>query len=210
MNIAAFQLNKEFNDLTDEDFAKITKFELKFKQLSYIKLLEKFTNLHVLDLGYIRYPDKNIPKWMKYLAKYGIFNLDEKFAIDLSPLKNLSALKKLQLTYVQIFDITSLKELVNLEMLSIIGISLSDFKPIKELTNLKVLRLDGTNISDLKPLVKLANLQTLYLVETPIYSLEQIKNLANLEVLVIGSCRNITDEQIKDLQKALARLAIVR
>ncbi len=76
---AAEQLNKDPNELTDEDFAKITKItDLDFlgltklydqpippwvlTELSDIRLLEKFTNLQELDLYSIKYPDKYIPK----------------------------------------------------------------------------------------------------------------------------------------------------
>ena len=41
---------KDPNELTDEDFAKITKFLLKEKELSDIKLLDKFTNVQKLYL----------------------------------------------------------------------------------------------------------------------------------------------------------------
>jgi hypothetical protein len=49
----ARQLNKDPNELTDEDFAHITELNIKRKELYDIKFLEKFTNLKVLSLNYI-------------------------------------------------------------------------------------------------------------------------------------------------------------
>ena len=42
--IAARRLNKDPNDLTDEDFAKITALSIRNQELSDIRLLKKFKN----------------------------------------------------------------------------------------------------------------------------------------------------------------------
>jgi hypothetical protein len=88
--VAARQLNKDPNDLTDEDFVKITTFYLSDKELCDIKLLEKFTNLERLYLAAIQFPRDRIPKWMKLLEKTGIVNTNERFTIDLTPLEKLT------------------------------------------------------------------------------------------------------------------------
>ncbi|MBN2588469.1 MAG: leucine-rich repeat domain-containing protein [Sedimentisphaerales bacterium] len=134
---AAEQLSELYGDrLTDADFAKISElylydiFKYNHREFTYlppwilteltdIRLLEKFTNLEILDLYYVRYPEIRIPKWMKFLGKHRIINLDKKFAIDLSPIQNLHALKKLRLSNAQIYDIKPLKKLTNLEELYI-------------------------------------------------------------------------------------------
>lgn len=198
----AFQLDKAPNELTTEDFAKITKLDFlvrpdnsvlgslrayRISDLSDIRLLKKFTNLQELDLSFIKYPQKNIPKWAKVLAKTGIIDLDERFAIDLSPIKNLSALKTLRLSYAQI----------------------SDIKPLKNLPNLETLFIDNTHVSDLEPLRGLTNLQTLSISETPVSSLEPIKQLRKLQRLIMINCPNITDEQLKDLKTACPDLIVI-
>jgi len=155
---AARLLDKDPNELKDSDFAKIIEFSFHGKTdqneflyvppwvatvLADIRLLKKFTNLERLDLISIRYPPANVPKWMKYLSKYGIIKLSNKFAIDLSPIQNLHALKKLRLNNAQIDDIKPLKNLTNLEILYIQNCDITD-KQVEELQkalpNLKIVR----------------------------------------------------------------------
>jgi len=157
---AAKQLGKDPNELTDGDFTKILEFSFYEKgekyqsgftyippwastELSDIRLLKKFTNLELLDLFSIKYPETRIPKWMKYLSKYGIISLNKKFAIDLSPIQNLHTLKMLRLNHAQICDIKPLKKLTNLEILYIQNCDITD-KQVEELQkalpNLKIIR----------------------------------------------------------------------
>jgi hypothetical protein len=150
--LAAEQLHKDPNDLTNEDFAKITKFTLcnivgtwpnsavHYFDMCDIKLLEKFTNLQNLDISWIQYPDYKIPKWMKFLSKLGIVNLGERYSIDLSPIKNLSRLEILSIQNARINSIEPLAGLVNLKELTIFQ-SGCDLEPIKALKNLRWLHL---------------------------------------------------------------------
>ena len=83
--IVSEQLHKDPNELTDEDFAKITDIPIqnsslrisggiRLTKLSDIMLLRKFTNLQALDFGIIMYPQNKIPKWMTILSKLGNFD----------------------------------------------------------------------------------------------------------------------------------------
>lgn len=131
----AIQLNKNPNELTDEDFTSIISLTIGenarsshsyVTELSDIKILEKFTNLQTLSLGRIIYPRKQIPKWMVVLAKLGIYDIDKKFALDLSPLEKLQSLKRLVLRRTVIKNINNLSGLVNLQHLDLIEITVSD------------------------------------------------------------------------------------
>ena len=177
--IAAKQLHKKPSDLTSEDTYQILDYITKNMKLNYsavmsviylelsdFRLLNKFRNLQSLTISSVRLPEKNIPRWMKILEKLGIYNLSERFYIDLSPLKNLSGLNTLSL------DSSHVKNI----------------KPLSKLINLKELKLNGTKVSDLEP----------------------IKDIQNLDSLFIRNCPNITDEQVEDLQKALPNLQINR
>ena len=95
LELAAKQLKIDPNEFTEEDFALITKFVISGKELADIDLLEKFKNLQQLQLLYLRYPESTIPKWMKILAKLGIFDLNENFAVNLKPLSKLLNLREL-------------------------------------------------------------------------------------------------------------------
>jgi hypothetical protein len=60
--ITALQHNKDPNELTDEDFARIVEIDLSNKKLSNIRLLEKFFNLRDLSLNNTIFPENEIPK----------------------------------------------------------------------------------------------------------------------------------------------------
>ncbi len=135
--------NEDPNDLTQEDFAQATFLDLFIKELSDIKELSKLTNLEELALRYVKYPQQEIPKWMKTLAKYGLIDLKKKYAIDLSPLKNLSKLKKLYFETSQIRDLEPISKLENLEVLILENIAVSDLNSLKRLRNLKSLGIEN-------------------------------------------------------------------
>jgi len=108
-------VEKDPNDLTDEDFAKIEVINLVGKSLCSIHLIEKFINLRELDISLNKPLVKKIPKWKKFLSKYGIIHIptlssrlgnvgtslgfgdEEVCSIDLSPLKKLHNLEKINL-----------------------------------------------------------------------------------------------------------------
>jgi Leucine-rich repeat (LRR) protein len=185
---AAKQLKKDPNELTELDFAKVIGLYLTGKKLKDIYFLEKFPHLEALYMEAVYLPEKDIPKWMKILARMGIYDLSKRFVLDLSPLAKLSNIQSLVISWNWINDI----------------------EPLSELVNLKELNLSKTMVSDLEPTKNLTNLQELYLHETNISNLEPIKNLKNLKILDIRNCINITDEQVEDLQKALPELKIYR
>lgn len=143
---AAYQLNKKPGDLTDEDFAKVTKLSIenydttellhKDIELNDITLLTKFVNLQELDLSHISLPEPDIPKWMVILGKLHVIDLykkyyksyTEKYFIDLSTLKNLSNLKVIRLYGTAVKDLTPLTELDNLREIYIHANQLTDRK----------------------------------------------------------------------------------
>ena len=227
---AAGILNKEPNDLTDEDFRKITELTLDGKELSDIKLLGKFTNLKELYLANIHPPKTRMPRWMSLLAKLRILDPSKKKLIDLSPLEklsnleivtligssvkdikplaNLKNLKFLNLNETQVSDIKPVENLANLQGLYLSKTSVSDIEPIKSLTELKSLYLEDTGVSDLEPVRSLVGLMQLRLKDTKVTLLEPLSNLNNLQKLYLENCRNVKRNEIEDLRKALPDLYI--
>jgi hypothetical protein len=195
---------KDPNELTDEDFAKITNIWISDNELSDIKLLEKFTNLETLELDEVVPPKNEIPKWMEILAKLGIYDLDKRFAIDLSPLKKLNNLNHLILGGKAVKNIQPLASLINLEVLNIPGAPVSDLKPLKNLRNLRYLSIQYTRVSDIKPLTNLPNLTYLMINRSPVTNLELLKEIKNLQTLCLWQM------QITDLEfvKGLTNLEI--
>ncbi len=178
---AAAHLDKDPNELTDADFARITEISfgapqtiiplfnveepIKYtnNELTDIRLLEKFTNLQKLNLGAINVSETRIPTWMRILAKLGIFDLNERYAVDLSPLEKLTHLEELQL--------------------------------------------GGSAVINIKPLANL-NLKNLQLISSPVSDITPLKSLTQLQSLDIIFCPNIKYEDVEELNKALPNLKI--
>jgi internalin A len=203
------QLNKDPNSLSDEDFAIITYFEITNKELSDIRMLTKFRNLQNLRLVGIHFPALEIPKWMSLMEKLGFVNLKERFAIDLSPLENLTKLHTLTLSSMYANDIKTLANLKNLGLLYMSNTNVRDIKPLANLTNLKYLYLSSTNVSNIKPLANLKNLQELILSNTQVSDISVLENLTRLKMLNLSGTK-VSDKQVEDLQKALPKLKIDR
>ncbi len=171
---AATQLGKDPNSLTDADFAKITElsigdrsqtivamydegssFKYAYNKLADIRLLRKFTNLQTLYLGSIDVSTDKIPKWMLFLSKLGIYDLEKRFSLDLSPLKKLS----------------------HLEILQVGGNAVIDIQPLAKLGNLKNLQLINAAVSDLKPLENQKQLEKVYIIFCPKLKYEDLEDL---------------------------------
>ena len=67
--IVAIQLDRDPNELTDEDLAKITELLIMDQELSDIRLLKRFRSLQSLRLCDIHLPDTATAKWMEILTK---------------------------------------------------------------------------------------------------------------------------------------------
>ncbi len=187
--VAARLMINNPKSLTDVSFKKIESLSIAGTELRDIQLLEKCINLRQLTLQNIKFPDKDKPVLMKLLAKLGVYDLKEKFVIDLSPLAKLTNLESLELSRMPIKDIQPLSNLVNIQQLWLINVPISDLEPLRGLTNLISLDLSYSDqISDLEP----------------------IKTLISLQELRIQNNIKITNEQVEDLQKALPKCEITR
>ena len=220
------------NTLTDGDFVNVTQLDIVRIELYDIMLLKKFTNLQKLYLGRVVIPKKAVPKWMAILAKVNILNLDDRFSLDLSPIRNLHYLKSIILRNSQVSSIEPIKKFKNLETLDISRTQVTDLSPLRDMMSLRVLEMDSTSVSDIEPIAKLINLEhldlnsiqvsdiepvrglknlsSLIIDGTNVENLEPIKELVNLRQLFLRNCPNISDEQIEELQKALPNLKITK
>ena len=106
---------------------------------------------------------------------------------DLSPLENLTQLKRLDLGYSQISDISPLANLTNLTYLNLQSNQISDISPLANLTQLEFLWLVHNRISDISPLANLRRLTRLGLYNNRIRGVSPLAGLVNLEELFIGN-----------------------
>ena len=120
---------------------------------------------------------------------------------DISPLKNLKKIKKLELSKNSIEDISVLKELTTLEYLSLWDNSISDISSLKNLTNLTSLYIVDSKITDISALKNLKKIKILYLGYNSITDISTLKQLTNLKSLSLSS-NLITDiSSLQNLKK---------
>jgi len=227
---AAGILNIDPNDLTDEDFKKITTLNLDGMELKDISLLRKFTNLEELYLANVHFPKTKKNRWMDILIKLHVLDPAKRNLIDLNPLQKLSNLRivtligspvksikplaklknleYLNLNETQVSDIKPVKNLMNLQGLYLSGTLVSDIEPVRNLTKLKSLYLENTKVNNLEPVVNLTNLMQLRLKNTPVTDLKPLCKLENLQKLYIENCRNIKTNEIANLRNNLPNLYI--
>lgn len=108
---------------------------------------------------------------------------------NLTPIKNLINLKKINITGSTISDISPLTNLLNLESLLISDANIYDLTPINNLVNLKELTLTGNNATDITPLKNLVNLETLMISDNNISNVDLLRNLNNLKTVVIHNTK---------------------
>ena len=132
---------------------------------------------------------------------------------DISPLENLTKLKRLYLHNNSISDLSPLENLTNLEELSISNNPIRDHSPLKNLTKLKDLGGFRIRISDLSPLKNLTNLERLrlhnYEFEKSHPNRNQITDISPLKNLTKLKDLTLVDNQISDITP-LAGLANLR
>ena len=146
---------------------------------------------------------------------YGTENVKSNAISDISPLKGLTQLKYLNLSYNSVSDVSALEgwtqlkgelhlsgnrisdvspltTLTQLDELYIENNRISDVSPLATLTQLRGLYLDGNRISDVSPLVTLISLKELWLEYNRISDVSPLATLTRLPRLWLSG-NNITD-----------------
>ena len=119
--------------------------------------------------------------------------------VDLSPIKELRSLKKLDLSFNQINNISVLKDLSNLTILYLSSNQIRDISVLKDLSNLTELYLNSNQIIDISVLKELSNLTELNLRNNPIIDISVLKDLSNLTQLNLWNNQIIDISVLKDL-----------
>ena len=128
---------------------------------------------------------------LRYLTALKKLGISYSSFHSLEPLAELTALEELTIDgrhYIKnkkITDISPLANLKNLRRLSITNHEIRDVTPLKELTQLEELRLGINEITDISPLEGLTNLKDLSLRNNPIEDLSVVQNFKKLERLDI-------------------------
>ncbi len=102
---------------------------------------------------------------------------------DLAPLKGLTALTRLYLVVNKVSDLTPLKDLTALTLLSFTDNLVSDLTPLKGLTAMTLLFFGSNKVRNLTPLKDLTALTRLYLIANKVSDLTPLKELTVLTQL---------------------------
>jgi len=115
-------------------------------------------------------------------------NLSDTDISDIKALSNLIKLEKLILYETNITAIEPLSGLTKLKILDLQGAEITNIRALANLTNLEWLGLSDANVSDVSPLAHLTNLEWLGLSDTDISDISPLANLTNLEALDLLGC----------------------
>ncbi len=118
---------------------------------------------------------------------------------DLSPLNELTHLRKLDLSYTDITDLFPIRSLTTIEVLNCSGTKIVDLSPLKYSSSLKELYIDNTPVYNIKVLENFKRLQVLHLQNTVIDSLPAIDKLKQLRELDISYTNLISLDSIRKL-----------
>ena len=116
-------IERPTGDLTQEDFDKVKSIYFRHNTLDDISIVSKMQNLEIFDIA------------------------DAKKVSDLSPLKDLSKLKRLLVMQNNISDISSLRELTELEEAQLWNNPIEDISPLLGLKKLKIIDITRTKVS---------------------------------------------------------------
>ena len=142
---------------------------------------------------------KGIPK------NHGLerLKLSTAYATDLSPLKNFSKLKHLELwaTHKELKDYTPISTLKNLEFFEITARTPRDFTFLKDMPKLKSTLSYHTPFTSLKGLEEAPNLESLVLKQGVLPKLAHLENNPNLKVIKIDGHKIKKIEGLSNLKK---------
>ena len=190
-------------DITQADMQEVTGLDAFESGVRNLTGLEFATNLIELHLGLNRISDVSPLKDLTKLTKLDLHR--NQIISDVSPLKNLTNLAWLSLRGNRISDMSPLKDLKRLTFLHIGYNVISDVFPLKDSTNLTFLNLDANRISDVSLLKGLTNLTRLELDDNIISDVSPLKDLTKLTFL------NLNDNIISDVAplKDLTKLTFI-
>lgn len=113
---------------------------------------------------------------------------------DLEPLKTLTRLEVLNVSYEGLTDISALSGLGNLRDLCLIGNQIKDISPLSNLRNLEELRLQSNDIEDLSPLADLRKLSLLCLDCNPVRDITPLSGLGTHTYLTLSGTNLAWDD----------------
>ncbi len=201
--------NLDANKLLMIDSLPSPGFSIKNYRTKDLTGLEYCTNLIYLELANESITDL---KPLSGLTKLEFLNLNQNYTIeDISPICNLTNLKKLILYSNPIKDISGIGRLTQLTYLDLLDTPVSNISSLSSLINLETLYFDGAGIEEdfisIIPLADLTKLKYLDIADRGIANIKPLENLSEL-VLLNVSYNNLTEISAVSNMNKLIRLYI--
>lgn len=188
-------IGKSTGELTEQDLLKVTSLDIAGRGITSLKGLENCKNLSWLNVGYRYNP---------------VMGAQTNSITDITPLKNLTKITYLGLSFNEITSIDALSNLVNLKTLNIAGTKVKDISVVSNFKNLDYLglgRLELTNVDSLPALTNLKRLDMTYIdLNDRMYNV--LKTLTNLSWVSFYSDRDTNDNYVASLRKILVNCEI--
>ncbi|CAL6001136.1 leucine-rich_repeat-containing protein [Hexamita inflata] len=153
-------------------------------------------NLHQLIVDHCQLADIEVICLQKNLVE---LNLKRNLGIDISFLKNLQKLFKLNLCDCNLTEIEILGELSELRELELSDNKIENISPIQTLVKLWKLTLNRNNISNIQPLRTLVCMKTLELANNPLTDISALCTMKNLRILEIYKTNVKSIEPLQEL-----------
>jgi hypothetical protein len=155
-----------------------TQLELSGYKLNRLPSLAGLVNLEDANFAMTR----EVLDWspLRNLKALRTLNLSGTNIASLSPLAHLTELRELHCSFTDVSDLMPLAGLVKLEMINLTATMASELSPLANLSALEVLWLDGTEVSDLSPISGLMALQDLHIEHTKVADLLPLAELTSL------------------------------
>ena len=163
--------------ITVEEMAKLTRLDVRNRDIRDLTGLQFATNLRLLNLNDNQVSD------LSPIA--GLINLrdlwiHDNLLSDISPVRSLTNLTRLEFDESTVSDISVVRGLTNLTYLEFDHTLVSDISPVRGLTNLNHLEFHDTLVSDLSPVAGLINLEGLSFSHEGLSDLSPLAGLINL------------------------------
>ena len=163
--------------ITVEEMAKLTRLDVRNRDIRDLTGLQFATNLRLLNLNDNQVSD------LSPIA--GLINLrdlwiHDNLLSDISPVRSLTNLTRLEFDESTVSDISVVRGLTNLTYLEFDHTLVSDISAVRGLTNLNHLEFHDTLVSDLSPVAGLINLEGLSFSHEGLSDLSPLAGLINL------------------------------
>jgi Leucine-rich repeat (LRR) protein len=165
----------------------------------------------VLLLRNTNIPPKSVPILRGLNSSFGLDlrTYDRNVSLaDVSALRGLKNLTRLNLSVTKVADVSALSELKNLTQLNLNNTKVADVSALSELKNLTQLDLGLTPVADISASGGLKNLTQLDLSFTPVADISALGGLKNLTQLNLGGATIVADVSALSELKNLTQLGL--